>query len=279
MQAPRLLFGRTTLVFLGTLSSIDAQDFVDYAACSTGSQETPPVVTSGSSLGLVSLNLSTREVIVNGSYANLSSNQTQVHIHRGAIGSPGGIVLSLTGTGGTSGTFSGSGTLSAAEFSEMRNGLHYVNIHTTGSPNGELRGQIIQETDSTCPPELATDPVLLDAAGTSLFGPKIGSVREPFNLAIDCSNAVVPSIWSIELRGAKLAVPLISRFGFLSLTGPKLLGRTGVHAQDVRVMLPIDLTLPNDMALVGLTYHAQGFCGGFSPNGRTTNVLTQMIGF
>jgi hypothetical protein len=56
-----------------------------------------------------------------------------------------GILVTLTETGGTSGSITGSGTLSAANVTNMLNGLTYVNLHTSINGGGELRGQITQE--------------------------------------------------------------------------------------------------------------------------------------
>lgn len=108
-----------------------------------GAQEVPPVVTNGTATAIVTANIATRTVTVSGSYSGLSSAQTQAHIHKGASGVVGGILVTLTGTGGTSGTFSGSGILTAPQFNDLlANGL-YLNIHTTSHSGGELRGQAI----------------------------------------------------------------------------------------------------------------------------------------
>ena len=54
-----------------------------------------------------------------------------------------GIIVALTQSGGTSGTVSGSGTLTPAEITGMLNGQTYINVHTVSHPGGETRGQIV----------------------------------------------------------------------------------------------------------------------------------------
>jgi hypothetical protein len=54
-----------------------------------------------------------------------------------------GILVGLTHTGGTSGLLSGGGTLSAGQINDMKNGLHYVNVHSVNFGGGEIRGQVV----------------------------------------------------------------------------------------------------------------------------------------
>jgi hypothetical protein len=102
---------------------------------------------------------------VTGSYQSMSSSVTAAHIHGlAAPGANAGVLISLPPTGGTTGNFSGSGTLSAANVTGMLNGLTYVNVHTTSNPLGEIRGQIVQQVPSLSPVWLVA-LVLLAAAG------------------------------------------------------------------------------------------------------------------
>lgn len=84
--------------------------------------------------------------------ANIES-ATLSHIHEGAAGQSGSIVVDLfTGQA----PFTGSGTLATGTFTaedvktgnfetlleDMRTGGVYVNVHTEANPGGEIRGQI-----------------------------------------------------------------------------------------------------------------------------------------
>jgi hypothetical protein len=67
------------------------------------------------------------------------------HIHRGAKGVAGPIVVPLTSPGsGTAGFSSGCATAKAAAISEIASqpGSFYVNVHTSDFPGGAIRGQL-----------------------------------------------------------------------------------------------------------------------------------------
>jgi hypothetical protein len=79
---------------------------------------------------------------------------TAAHIHLGAVGGNGPVVVNLF-TGPTTGPVDGilvQSTFTAADVAtgttfdslleQMRNGTAYVNVHTIANPNGEIRGQI-----------------------------------------------------------------------------------------------------------------------------------------
>jgi hypothetical protein len=132
----------------------------------TGWQEVPPVTTNGWGQAVVTLNTITGGVTVSGSYQALGTAQTLAHIHGpGAFGVGAPIVTTLTGTGGTSGTFSGSDTFTAGEESDMLAGLHYLNVHTTGNGAGEIRGQI-----AAMVPAMSDGQLALLVAGALVLG-------------------------------------------------------------------------------------------------------------
>lgn len=132
-----------------------------FGAQMTGSQENPPVTTSGSAVALFTLNPDgtlSYELRATGPI----ENATQSHIHLGGRGQNGPVVTFLFGlvAGGQSfqaGDLIGSGTLSDSNViarpgftptianlvARMRQGRTYANLHTTAFPGGEVRGQII----------------------------------------------------------------------------------------------------------------------------------------
>jgi hypothetical protein len=90
-------------------------------------------------------------------YDGLTSNVTMAHIHRGAAGANGGIMVTLNWVGRQSGFAVGTIDMTVSDVSEetavvtpaelrtmMNNGEVYVNVHTTTYPAGEIRGQIAQ---------------------------------------------------------------------------------------------------------------------------------------
>ena len=140
----------------------------------SGFQEVPVVSTTGNGEFRARINTQTNEIEYEFSYADLQAPVLQAHIHLGQHSVNGGILVWLCQTATnpapaavaaitpvcSSPTFSSSGIITAAsivgpggaqqlgagELAELvaalRAGVAYVNVHTTVSPGGEIRGQI-----------------------------------------------------------------------------------------------------------------------------------------
>lgn len=113
-----------------------------FISLAQGSQEVPPVSTPGTALPTVLLDKITRVVYVTAGFSGLISNITMAHIHGGAAGTNGPVVVPLNISGTTSGTVTGTGTVRATFADSMINGLTYFNIHTVTNPGGEIRAQL-----------------------------------------------------------------------------------------------------------------------------------------
>jgi hypothetical protein len=115
-----------------------------------GFQETPPVATSatGNGWALVSTDGSTITYYV--AYSGLSGPAVAAHIHTGAVGVAGGIILPLVVSASpmvgtlTAANFTPSGAITtfAQAVAAIGAGNTYFNIHTAANPGGEVRGQI-----------------------------------------------------------------------------------------------------------------------------------------
>ncbi|MBW5471523.1 CHRD domain-containing protein [Brevibacillus formosus] len=122
-----------------------------------GSEEVPPVRTNATGTTSFRLSQNGQRLDFRLVVKNLR-NFTEAHIHVGARGVNGPVVVFLFGpvTRGISvnrGVVAGSitqadlvGPLQGRPLSElirlMKNGQTYVNVHTTQNPDGEIRGQI-----------------------------------------------------------------------------------------------------------------------------------------
>lgn len=77
---------------------------------------------------------STGMMYATGSFGGINSNITAAHIHGGAVGQSGGVILPLffaqTFPKPHTGTMSGSGTLAASTVDSMLNGLTYIDVHS-----------------------------------------------------------------------------------------------------------------------------------------------------
>ncbi|HEX8539925.1 MAG TPA: CHRD domain-containing protein [Cystobacter sp.] len=114
----------------------------------SGANEVPQANSSAS--GVATATLDGSELTVQGTFSGLLSNLSEVsgssvHVHKGAVGVAGGIVfgLQVTTTDQRNGSFTGSQKLSSEDQEAFKKGQLYVNVHTSGNPGGEIRGQFI----------------------------------------------------------------------------------------------------------------------------------------
>ena len=137
-------FGLLPTAFAITvLTAVAAAQTKSFTVELTGEQQAPPLRTSGIGTAIVQLDTSTGAVSVAGRYRNLIGNAIAAHIHGNARrGANAGVRIGLTVSGGTGGTFSGSGMLNAAQVRDLLDGLMYVNVHSIAHPGGEIRAQI-----------------------------------------------------------------------------------------------------------------------------------------
>jgi CHRD domain len=74
------------------------------------------------------------------SFSGLTGNANAAHIHTGATGQPGPVVLALCGP--CQSPLSGTGNLTEAALAAIEAGTAYVNVHTAANGPGEIRGQL-----------------------------------------------------------------------------------------------------------------------------------------
>ncbi len=82
--------------------------------------------------------------------------ESGAHIHGPAAVGVGGAGVQVALSAGSPKV--ASATLSAGQMTDLKNGLYYVNIHSTGCPGGEIRGQLLAA------PAASTLPVPLSLA-------------------------------------------------------------------------------------------------------------------
>lgn len=141
-----------------------------------GSQEVPPVTTSGT--GTFRATATTNTLAYTLSASGLSSNVTAAHIHSGARGTNGPIVVNIiTATTGTN-SASRSAVVTQADLvgpmagnmtafmDALRAGTLYVNVHTVTNPGGEVRGQFPAPPG---PPATGTNAVETNSFNSGIF--------------------------------------------------------------------------------------------------------------
>lgn len=172
------------------LSAAPAQAQEVFIADLRGANENPPVASPGTGSAIVLIDSAAQTMTVRSAFGNLTTPTTDAHIHCCTVptsntgvavgfrpaGFPVGVTsgdfaanfdLNATSTynppflaanGGTA------ATAKAALLSGIRNELAYVNIHTTGFPPGEIRGQLMTGRDLTAEAYSLLPEVILQTA-------------------------------------------------------------------------------------------------------------------
>ena len=151
---------------LFALSGAQAASTEKFSAKLAGDNEVPPTASTATGTFHMEIDNSTTTPTINFTmtYAGMSGNPTQSHLHFGQIFTSGGVMIYLCGGGGqpscpaaTSATFSGTITPAnvvgptgqginagdlATALEAVGDGESYANIHSAKFGAGELRGQV-----------------------------------------------------------------------------------------------------------------------------------------
>lgn len=74
-------------------------------------------------------------------FSHLTGPAAAAHIHLGAKGKAGPVLIALCGP--CKSPVSGSVKVTNAQLTDLTKGKTYVNVHTAKNPNGEIRGQVV----------------------------------------------------------------------------------------------------------------------------------------
>jgi hypothetical protein len=104
-----------------------------------GSKEVPPVATSAYGTGTVNI-APDRSVVVTLSVIDMTA--TAAHIHEGAAGTNGPVIVPLTKISENAFVAADGARLTEAQYASYKAGNLYVNVHSARFPGGEVRAQI-----------------------------------------------------------------------------------------------------------------------------------------
>jgi hypothetical protein len=110
----------------------------DVKVALSGDQEVPPVKAEGKGSGTITI---ADDGAVSGSVTTTGVKGTMAHIHQGAPGSNGPVIVPFTKDGDTYKAPSGA-KLTADQMKEFKAGNLYFNVHTDANKGGEVRGQL-----------------------------------------------------------------------------------------------------------------------------------------
>jgi hypothetical protein len=104
----------------------------------TGAQEVPPVTTAATGSGTITVS---GDKSVSGSVTTAGITATAAHIHSGAPGQNGPVIIPLVQSGNTW-SVPAEAKLNDAQYDLYKAGNLYVNVHSAANKGGEIRTQL-----------------------------------------------------------------------------------------------------------------------------------------
>src|SRR3954463_3388062 len=105
----------------------------------SGQDEVPPVATSASGGGTITIK---DDKTISGSVSTSGIKGTVAHIHVGAPGNNGPVMLPLTRKGDSDWQVPMGAKLTDEQYKDFKAGKLYVNVHSDAHKNGEIRGPL-----------------------------------------------------------------------------------------------------------------------------------------
>jgi len=105
----------------------------------TGANEVPAVSTSASGEGTVTVN---DDHTVSAHIKVTGMNPTAAHIHQGAAGTNGKVIVPFTKSGDNEFSAPAGAKLTDEQYAAYKAGNLYVNVHSAAHPGGEIRAQL-----------------------------------------------------------------------------------------------------------------------------------------
>jgi hypothetical protein len=108
-------------------------------AALNGAQEVPPVNTQATGVSNIQV---LNDKVITGSVQTTNIDGTAAHIHQGAPGQNGPVIIPLVKTAPNVWSVQPNTILSSGQFDAYRDGNLYVNVHSAAHPSGEIRAQL-----------------------------------------------------------------------------------------------------------------------------------------
>jgi len=105
----------------------------------SGGNEVPAVTTSASATGDITVGA---DGAVSGNIKVTGMTPTAAHIHQGAPGANGPVIVPMVKEGADSFTFAPNAKMTSAQLAAFKAGNTYVNVHSAAHPGGEIRMQL-----------------------------------------------------------------------------------------------------------------------------------------
>jgi len=137
-KSPSLGFAKAAaaLLLVGAFASAPAKDV---AVNLTGDQEVPPVTTTATGAGTISIG---QDKSVKGTIRTTGIQGTVAHIHLASPGKNGPPIITLVKSGDNMWMVPDGSKLTDDQYKSFENGDLYVNVHSDAHKGGEIRTQL-----------------------------------------------------------------------------------------------------------------------------------------
>jgi len=132
-------FGRIACVTLLLLASVGLHAEPGMSVVLNGASEVPPVKSAAAGSGQISI---LPDHTVSGSIKVSGFAATAAHIHEGAAGTNGPVIVPLSKTAADAFAVPPNAKLNDAQYASYLAGHLYINVHSAANPGGEIRTQL-----------------------------------------------------------------------------------------------------------------------------------------
>lgn len=123
---------------------VTTNNTVTFTATLNGASEVPADTSKATGTGTFKYDRTTYMLSGTVTFSGLTA--TASHIHKGAVGVSGPVVIPLDVTAPVTSPITLAPTLlDSTQRADLMNGLYYVNIHSEAFPAGEIRGQLVKK--------------------------------------------------------------------------------------------------------------------------------------
>lgn len=141
-ESARALAGTLAVVLVLAAPCVSEAAIKHFLVNLNGAQETPPVSSPAIGNALMTYDTASKMLCFSIASSGLVAGEIAAHIHGPALpGVPAPIVFGLPVGNPKSGCV---GPLTSAQKADLFANGHYVNIHSSAYPSGEIRGQILR---------------------------------------------------------------------------------------------------------------------------------------
>ena len=124
---------------LAAIAACSSMAAISETVSLTGSNEVPPATTSATGTADITVGA---DRSVKATVTAKDMTATASHIHMGAAGSNGPVIVPFTKSGDNAFSAAPDAKLTEEQFAAYKAGKLYVNVHSAKDPGGEIRGQL-----------------------------------------------------------------------------------------------------------------------------------------